>query len=77
MADETANWGRIQAIFEEAAGRQGDSREASENELLGEFEETALRDAFLEAGRREVAGADYVEAILRGQAAEIRGEEQS
>lgn len=38
-------------------------------ELLGEFEEAALRDAFIEAGRRGLAGAEYVEAILRGQAA--------
>lgn len=39
-------------------------------ELLGEFEEEALRDAFIEVGRRGVAGSEYVEAILRGQAAE-------
>ncbi len=46
-------------------------------ELLGEFEEVALRDAFIEVGRRGLAGAEYVEAILRGQAAEIPGEVQS
>ena len=39
-------------------------------ELLGEFEEAALRDAFIEAARRELVGSEYVEAILRGQAAE-------
>lgn len=38
-------------------------------ELLGEFEEEALRDAFIEAARRELVGAEYIEAILRGQAA--------
>ncbi|MBW2233573.1 MAG: IS21 family transposase [Deltaproteobacteria bacterium] len=37
-------------------------------ELLEEFEEAALRDAFIEAARREVVGAEYIEAILRGQA---------
>lgn len=46
-------------------------------ELLGEFEEAALRDAFIEAGRRRLAGAEYVEAILRGQAAESTREAQS
>ncbi len=46
-------------------------------ELLGEFEEAALRDAFIEAGRRSVAGAEYIEAILRGQAAEIEREARS
>jgi hypothetical protein len=42
-------------------------------ELLGEFEEAALRDAFIEAGRRGLAGAEYVEAILRGQTAAREG----
>lgn len=46
-------------------------------ELLGEFEEAALRDAFIESGRRGLAGAEYVEAILRGQAAAISQEEPS
>lgn len=46
-------------------------------EMLGEFEEAALRDAFIEAGRRGLAGSEYVEAILRGQAAEISEEAQS
>lgn len=45
-------------------------------ELLGEFEETALRDAFIESGRRGLAGAEYIEAILRGQAAKIQEEAQ-
>jgi len=50
---------------------------ASLYELLGEFEEAALRDAFIEAGRRGVAGSEYIEAILRGQAAELPEEAQS
>jgi len=46
-------------------------------ELLGEFEEAALQDAFIEAGRQSLAGAEYVEAILRGQAVETQREAQS
>jgi transposase len=38
-------------------------------ELLVEFEEVALRDALIEAARRELVGVGYVEAILRGHAA--------
>lgn len=38
-------------------------------ELLGEFEEATLRDAFIEAARRELVGAEYIEALLRGQVA--------
>jgi transposase len=45
-------------------------------ELLGEFDEAALRDAFVEAGRRELVGAEYIEAILRGQAAPVSQEVQ-
>ena len=46
-------------------------------DLLAEFEEAALRDAFVESGRRGLAGSEYIEAILRGQAAEISEEVQS
>ncbi|MGE3966485.1 MAG: hypothetical protein AB7I09_20485 [Planctomycetota bacterium] len=38
-------------------------------ELLVEFEEVALRDALIEAARRELVGVGYVEATLRGHAA--------
>jgi hypothetical protein len=38
-------------------------------DLLGEFEEAALRDALIEAAQLELVGVDYVEAILRGHAA--------
>jgi transposase len=46
-------------------------------ELLGEFEEVAVRDAFVEVARRELVGAEYVEAILRGQAAKTSPEVQA
>jgi hypothetical protein len=39
-------------------------------ELLVEFEEVALRDALIEASRRGLVGVGYVEAILRGHAAQ-------
>lgn len=38
--------------------------------LLEQHGERAVRDALVEAGRRGVVGAEYVEAILAGQAAE-------
>ncbi len=38
-------------------------------ELLDQHGERAVRDALIEAGRRAVVGAEYVEAILDGQAA--------
>lgn len=39
-------------------------------ELLVEFEEVDLRDALIEASRRGPVGVGYVEAILRGHAAQ-------
>ena len=38
--------------------------------LFEEFGEAAVRDAMIEASRRGTAGAEYVEAILRGQASD-------
>ena len=37
--------------------------------LLDEFGECAVRDAFIAAAQRELVGAEYLEAILRGQVA--------
>lgn len=39
-------------------------------DLLEHHGERAVRDAFAEAGRRNVVGAEYIEAILEGQASE-------
>ena len=38
--------------------------------LLKAHGERPVREAFIEAGRRNVVGADYLEAILSGQAAD-------
>jgi hypothetical protein len=39
--------------------------------LLEEFDEAALAAAFVEAARQRLVGPEYLEAILRGQAAEV------